>query len=38
MKTIEQLEKEIDLLGVILKTFTVVALVIIAIYSLYAFK
>lgn len=34
----KEMEKEIDLLGVVLKTFTVVALIIIAVYSFYAFK
>lgn len=33
---IVKLEKEIDLLGVVLKAFTVVALVIVAVYSLYS--
>lgn len=33
-----QMQKENNLLIVVLKTFTVVALIIIAVYSLYAFK
>jgi len=38
MNSIEKLNKEVEVLGTVLKTFTVIALIIIAVYFFYAFN
>ena len=38
MNSIEKLNKEIEVLGTVLKSFTVIALIIIALYSFYGWS
>lgn len=38
MDSIEKLNKEIELLNIVLKSFMVIALIIIALYSFYAYS
>ena len=38
MNSIEKLNKEVEVLGTVLKTFTVISLIIIALYSFYGWS